>query len=305
MRSEVTDVNPRTLVWSLLALFALLFTSCAAPVAPTLDLTPASQTLIAGQTRQLTVTRRVPGGSVEDVTSRVTFVIDPIGRSTANVSERGVVSAGTEPGTVIIKAYDSISDATAVASVTVIAPLITAIDVAPSVAVMARGATLSFTALARLNNGTTSDVTNEVLWSSTNTAAAIVGNTQFERGVVSAVAEGDTTILATDAKTGVVGRSTVFVTGSAPVLQAIVVTPNPAKVGIAMKQELSALGVYSDGSSKNLTTTVTWSSSRPDVATVDVAGVVTGVLMGDATITATGPEPSTTVKGSAAAKVVP
>jgi len=82
------------------------------------------------------------------------------------------------------------------------------------------------------------------------------------RAVVSAVADGDTTIQATDAKTGVAGRATVFVTGGSAVLQAIVVTPNPAKVAVGAIQEMTALGVYSDGTTKNLTKTVGWSSSR-------------------------------------------
>jgi uncharacterized protein YjdB len=72
-----------------------------------------------------------------------------------------------------------------------------------------------------------------------------------------------------------------------------------------MNVEMTAVGVYSDGSTKNLTKLVTWSSSRTDAAVVDSSGVVTGVALGDTTVSATGPEPTTTVKGSAAVKVGP
>ena len=62
---------------SLLALACHLLSgampSCAEPVEPTLDLTPTAQTLITGQPLQLTVTRRFPGGSIEDVTGSVTY----------------------------------------------------------------------------------------------------------------------------------------------------------------------------------------------------------------------------------------
>lgn len=288
---------------ALITLSMLLFASCAEPIAPTLDLTPTSQTLIAGQPLQLTVTRRFKGGAVEDVTSRVTYTTTD--RSIASVSDHGVVTAGTRPGSVVIKVFDSISEATAIAGFTVIEPAITSIDVSPPVVAMTRGTTRGFTATAHFNNGTTSDVSSQVLWSSTNAAAAIVGNSQLDRGIVSAVADGDTAIIATDAKTGVTGRATVFVTGSVAFLQAILVTPNPGIVAVGKTVELSALGIYSDGSNKYLTKSVTWTSSRTDVATVDANGVVTGVVAGDTTITATGPEPSTTVKGSAAVKVVP
>ncbi len=274
------------------------------PVQPTLDLTPEAQTIVSGQPLQLTVTRRFPGGSIEDVTANVAYTSS--NRVIATVSDRGVLTPGSETGAVVVKVFDPGSNATALASFTIVAAEITSIDISPSVLVMTRAtAPRAFTATARFNNGATREVTDQVLWSSTNTAAALVGNSQIDRGYVSAVADGDTTILATDAKTGVAGRATVFVTGGSAVLQAIVLTPNPAKVAVGMNVEMTAVGVYSDGSTKNLNKAVTWSSSRPDVAVIDTNGVVTGIAVGDATVSATGPEPTTTVKGSAAVKVGP
>jgi hypothetical protein len=308
-RAEATDVKFRlhAFLSTLLVLLALLMgamPSCAEPVEPTLDLTPTTQTVVAGQTLQLAVTRRFPGGSIEDVTGNVTYTSS--NRVIATVSDRGVLTPGVQTGSVIIKVFDPGSNATALASFDVVEAVITSLDISPSVLVMTRATPpRAFTATARFNNGTTREVTNEVLWSSTNTAAALVGNSQIDRGVVSAVADGDTTILATDAKTGVAGRATVFVTGGSAVLQAIVLTPNPAKVAVGMNVEMTAVGVYSDGSTKNLTKLVTWSSSRTDAAVVDSSGVVTGVALGDTTVSATGPEPTTTVKGSAAVKVGP
>jgi hypothetical protein len=302
--AEATDVKFLCSLIVLLTLFVGAMPSCAEPVEPTLDLTPMTQTLITGQPLQLTVTRRFPGGSIEDVTSNVTYTSN--NRVVASVSERGVLTPGTETGTVIIKVFDPSSNATALASFLVVEAAITSIDISPSVLVMTRATPpRAFIATARFNNGTTREVTEQVLWTSTNTAAAIVGNSQIDRGVVSAVADGDTTIQATDAKTGVAGRATVFVTGGSAVLQAIVLTPNPAKVAVGMIQEMTALGVYSDGTTKNLTKTVSWSSSRTDVAVIDSGGVVTGVALGDTTISALAPEPSPTVRGSAAVKVGP
>ena len=305
-------MNPRRSLLSLLSLFFLLATlspalvvaSCAQPIAPSLDLTPASQTLISGQTVQLTATRRFPGGALEDVTSKVTYTTSD--RTIASISDRGVVTAGTQTGTVVIKAYDSLSDATALASFTVLAAAITSIDVSPPVVALTRTSQpRAFTATAHFNNGTASDVTNQVVWSSANTDVAIVGNTQLDRGVVIPVAPGDTTIIATDATTGITGRSTVFVTGGAAALEAIVVTPNPATVPVAMTQAMIAVGVFADGTTKNVTASVVWTSSRVDVAIVSAAGVVTGVAAGDTTITATGLGSDAAIKGSAAAKVVP
>ena len=301
-------MNPRRSLLSLLGFLSLLLSlvvaSCAEPIAPSLDLTPTSQTLISGQTAQLTATRRFPGGALEDVTSRVTYTTSD--RTIASINDHGVVSAGTQTGTVIIKAFESVGDATAIASFTVVPPVVTSIDVSPPVVALTRvSQPRAFTATAHFNNGTTADVTNQVVWSSSNTDVAIVGNTQLDRGVVIPVATGDTTIVATDAPTGITGRSTVFVTGGEVALVAIVVTPNPATVPVTKTQTLVATGIFADGSMKNLGESVTWSSSRADVATVNATGMVTGVALGDTTITATGTGASSTLKGSAAAKVVP
>jgi uncharacterized protein YjdB len=52
-------------------------------------------------------------------------------------------------------------------------------------------------------------------------------------------------------------------------------------------QQLTATGSYSDGSSRDLTALVTWSSSTIVNATVSAAGQVSAVAAGSATITAT------------------
>lgn len=50
---------------------------------------------------------------------------------------------------------------------------------------------------------------------------------------------------------------------------------------------MTAIGTYSDGSTKNLTSSATWSSSNTGVATISASGVATGVAAGTVTFTAT------------------
>jgi len=296
-----------SLVAFFLLVLAIVLPSCAEPLQPTLDVTPTARTLVTGDNVQLTVTRRFQGGAVDDVTGRVAYSTSD--KTLATVDVHGVLTAGSGPGSVLIRVTDPTSDATAVASFTIAAATIQSIDVSPSPAIqMSKSETRQFIAIAHMTNGTTKEVTQEVLWSSTNEAAATVGNTAADRGLVTAVANGDTTILATDAVTGVQGRSTVFVKASndLPALTAIVVTPNPGVVaGVAKTTQFQALGIFQDGSTRDMTRDVTWSSSLPAIVTIDPLGVATGVAAGDATITAAGPEPATAVKGSAAVKVTP
>ena len=62
-------------------------------------------------------------------------------------------------------------------------------------------------------------------------------------------------------------------------------TTNPFVV-LGSTQQFTATGIYSDRSTQNLTSTVTWSSSAPNVAAVNSAGLATGVAAGPTTIKA-------------------
>ena len=297
-----------------LALLASILPGCTEPVTPTLVITPGDGTLIVSSQLRLTVTRQFPGGGpIENVTTRVAYsssnpAIATVVNNDENPNEpRGMVKAGAEAGSVVIRATDAVNGATAAVTLDVQARRIATLEISPTPAVvLPRGTTQQFTARAVFNDGTAGDVTQLVDWTSTNVGAALVGNTpQLDKGIVRGVAQGDTAILATDNVSKAQARTAVFVTGESAQITAIVVTPNPGVVGIAKQQAFAALGVLSDGTTRTLTGVVTWASSRPDVATVDAAGIVTGVAAGDTTITAQAPEPNTTIRGSAALKVIP
>ena len=293
---------PSTLSRALVALVALvaLLTSCAEPIQPTLEVTPSSGTVNAGDTVQLTVTRRFAGGAVDDVTHKVTYLSD---RNVATV-DKGLVRVIGESGSVIVRAYDPNSDALVVATFNIVRPRIASIDVTPNAASLTRGATRQFQATATMNNGARKDVTNQVLWSSTNTAAAIVDNASANaKGLVTAIAPGDTSIVAMDSETRVEGRASVFVTGNAAQLVALQLTPNPAALTVGATQQFNAVGIFSDGSTRDVTKEVVWSSSRADIVAIEATGLARGVTAGDATITATGTVSSTTIRGSAGASV--
>src|SRR5439155_11939792 len=51
--------------------------------------------------------------------------------------------------------------------------------------------------------------------------------------------------------------------------------------------QFAATGTYSDNSTQNLTSQVTWASATPAVATITTAGLATGVAAGTSTISAT------------------
>lgn len=82
-------------------------------------------------------------------------------------------------------------------------------------------------------------------------------------------------------------------------LKTIRVSPASASVAAGNTQQFTATGSYSDGSTKDITSTALWTNSYPAVATVAPGGLATGLSSGTATITVT----VGTVQGSASLTV--
>lgn len=72
-------------------------------------------------------------------------------------------------------------------------------------------------------------------------------------------------------------------------LNSVQVTPATQSLTVGQTAQFTAIGTYgnaSHSSTQNITSTVTWASSVPAVATVSASGVATGVSAGTTTITA-------------------
>jgi 6-phosphogluconolactonase (cycloisomerase 2 family) len=159
---------------------------------------------------------------------------------------------------------------------------VTSISVEPANSSLPRGLTRQFTATATYSNGTKLDVSASVTWASSVTNIATITGT----GVVTALNVGTTTITA--AIGTVTGSATLTV--SAATLVSINVTPVSPTIAKGTFQLFTATGIYTDNSTQNISTSVTWSSSNLFVATISNApgsiGLATGVSGGKSTITA-------------------
>src|SRR5205085_2514805 len=124
-------------------------------------------------------------------------------------------------------------------------------------------------------------------WTSSVPASATVNNVGADKGKVTGVALGATTITATS---GVIS-GTSLVTVVAAQLDRNGVAPSPANVPIGVTTQFTATGHYTDLTSADITTSASWTSSVPSAATVNDTGAnkgkVTGVALGATTITAT------------------
>jgi probable HAF family extracellular repeat protein len=70
-------------------------------------------------------------------------------------------------------------------------------------------------------------------------------------------------------------------------LTGITVMPSAPTIPKGARQQFTATGTYSDGSTADLTSTVTWASTNHRVATIDSGGLLTTLVRGTTTVTAT------------------
>ena len=122
-----------------------------------------------------------------------------------------------------------------------------------------------------------------IAWSSSAPAVASVS----AAGVVTALAPGDATIIASTGSGAAQVRSSTVINVAAPAAAASVqLAPTTATIVVGALQALTPTARDAAGVLLTVLPALTWSSSAPTIATVSSAGVVTGLASGSATITA-------------------
>lgn len=71
-----------------------------------------------------------------------------------------------------------------------------------------------------------------------------------------------------------------------PTLNSITVSPSNSTIGVGNTQQFTATGLFTDGSTQNITSQVTWSSTNTSVATIASSGLASAVTNGSSVITA-------------------
>jgi uncharacterized protein YjdB len=240
------------------------------------SLTNASGTLQYGQTVQLSAS--VTGSNGRPLTGR-TVTWSSSNDAIVSISPTGLVTAGAVRGGSAETATITVTSEGKAASAAVTVAPIPAATVTLSIAQVAVyvGQTVQLSV-------TVKDVTGGVLtgravtWSSASPTVATVTT----QGLVTAIATGAATITAiVDSKSATASLTVALVPVST-----VTVTPITRSLFVGETFQLSASTKDSAGNS--LTgRAVTWASSNPAVATVSSTGVVTGVALGTATVTAT------------------
>ncbi|HEY1547350.1 MAG TPA: Ig-like domain-containing protein [Kofleriaceae bacterium] len=236
--------------------------------------TPADPAVTFGGTQQFTATGTFTDGTQPDLTMFVTWSSsDP---TIATINAVGLAT-GVGNGTVTITATDGTISGTT--SLTASVPLLS-IAVTPADPTIALLFSQQFTATGTYADSSTADITTQVTWNSAD--PLVVGITAA--GLATGLVPGTSTITAT---LGAISGSTTATVSSAT-LVSIAITPADPSLALGLTQQFTATGTFSDSSTQDLTTQVTWTSSDPTIATIAGTGLATSVAVGGPiTITAT------------------
>lgn len=255
---------------------ALLLAACEATsstgsAAASIEITPASLSMVVGAARPLTA--RVLDASGAPIADARVFWSSQH-PSIAVVTAEGIVT-GVGPGNTQVAA--SANGTSAVVAVSVSRLPVSLVRVNPPAANIPVGGTVALSAQAL-------DATGGVVpglsaaWTSSHPSIASVNGS----GVVTGIAPGSVTLTATVA--GLNGVAAV----SVQQLPVATVTVSPAKATVSAGKTLQLSATLGDANGGTLTgRTVTWSTSASKVATVSSTGMVTAHAKGTATITAT------------------
>ncbi|MFC2043980.1 Ig-like domain-containing protein [Chloroflexota bacterium] len=236
--------------------------------------TPEDPIIVLGSTQQFTATGTYTDGD-SDVTGEALW--DSSIGGVATIDPGTGLATSVAVGTTNITAeIGAISGNT---SLEVRLALLEEIAITPPTASIALGLQKQFTATGTYDDASTGNISAVATWNSTDEGVATI-----VAGLATSVGVGTTTITVSHEGIDSPGAT---LTVTAADLVSIEVTPPDPSIALGLTQQFSANGTYTDGSTANITTSVTWTSSNPGVAIVSAAGVATSVAEGTTNITAT------------------
>jgi len=241
--------------------------------------TPASPSIAKGLTQQFNATGTYSDGSTQNITTSVTWASATT--SVATIGAGTGLATGASVGTSQITATQG-STVSPPATLTVTSATLQSISVTPASPSIAKGLTQQFNATGTYSDGSTQNITTSVTWASATTSVATIG---AGTGLATGASVGTSQITAT---LGTIASLPDTLTVTAAALQSIAVTPASPSIAKGLTQQFNATGTYSDGSTQNITTSVTWASATTSVATIGAGtGLATGASVGTSQITAT------------------
>lgn len=247
-----------------------------------IELDPTSLELHQHERATIEATGIFSDGSEREITQQAFWTSsNPLQVETPNTpSDKGTVIA-LNPGNVMVTA--TLAGVSASIPVTVSGATLDDIIIEPADATMNNNTTTQYTAFGIFSDGAMADITQIVAWSSTNVDIARIFNSADVRGLAVALSRGETTIRARFE--GIIAETRLTVEGAD--ITRLTVTPRDSTTPIGQTRQFTAMALFEDGTTRNVTGEAEWKTADGAIASINDWGVMTAIAKGNTTITAT------------------
>jgi Bacterial Ig-like domain (group 2) len=275
---------------------------CANNGLDSVQVTPASQALVVGQTAQFTATGTFGNAkkpTTQNITTSVTWTSSV--PSVATISAAGIatgVGAGTTTITASASSFNGHVSSSATLTVTgssggTSGGTVTSLSIIPaSQAVASPTQTTQFIAIGTTSSGATVNLSNQVAWSSSSPQIATINTTT---GLATGVGKGSTTITAiyTNVAGGTVVTGTATFTvegGASQQFTAVTILPSSQTLS-SLGQTAQFIALATSGTTglqQDVTSSpqLKWSSSVPSAGSISATGLAKDLGAGDSTVAA-------------------
>ncbi len=254
------------------------------PTLTSISVVPANPSVPSGATQQFAAIGRYSDGTTYDLTPYVAWSSSNTGVASAAgalfTTSNGLFRAsaiGTATITATLAGYQIISGSTLM---TVTPAVLRSISISPSSISVIAGASVQFIATGTYSDGTLHIITSSATWTSSSASIATVSNSPGSNGMATSLAAGSTTISAS--MDGYTGTATLNV----KTLTLLTLSPVNVVIEKGATKQFTATGKFSDNTTQNLTSQVTWTTGDSTKATITSSGLATGVAIGSTSVTA-------------------
>ena len=229
-----------------------------------------STTLPAGLNRQYAATGIFSDGSEFDLTSAALW--SSFDNAIATVSPTGLVTAVSPGSTALTATVGTVVSGPVIITVSA-ATLVSIAVTSGSSLTVPNGRNIQFAATGTYSDSTTYDLTSLVIWNSGTPVNAFINN--FGLATATGPAFATSAITATTASgSGTLSGSAQLTVGSATI-QSLTILPATPTIPVGATQRFSASVLYSDGTTYDVSSLVTWSTGN---ATNPIATMFTGMV---------------------------
>ncbi len=256
--------------------------SVTAALLKSIEIEPSNPNIAINTQQPFSVTGHYDNGMTRDLTKQVSW--SSTDTSIAEKQSRAGYFKGLTSGT--SKIIATLGKTTAFTELTVTAATLNSISLSPLDINIVKGFSTQLSAVGHFSDSSTQDISNSVIWQSSDQATASISNANDDVGLLTSLATGNSTISASFS--GI--SSSTSVTVNEAQLTSISLQLGNNQMFVAEQQAIKAFAHFSDSSSLDISSMVTWSSSDRSIASLsnaeNDAGTVYALSSGSVTVTA-------------------